>query len=130
MTAAEETLQVDEDADDTEECFIAIETADLSEEQASNLIDYLIDEDGHIDKAQLLAVLESYKRYREYFEEAGGGVNAPAMVLWFELDADNDGVVPFDEFRSGLQAKLGPLSPSDAVLMQTYDKVKVLCQGI
>ena len=43
-----------------------------------------------------------------------------ARQLWGELDVDGDGDVSFDEFKMGMQAKLGPLCPKGKALREIY----------
>ena len=43
-----------------------------------------------------------------------------ARQLWGELDVDGDGDVSFDEFKMGMQAKLGPLCPKGRALREIY----------
>ena len=69
----------------------------------------------------------AHKRYGNMITE---GVSADIVALWRKLDANCDGKVSLDEFKTGVKSQLGKFAPSDDVLAVLYVHITEACKVI
>ena len=65
-------------------------------------------------------LVDMYASFVDHHKSRIEDPDEAAKALWKSLDADGDEDVSFDEFRIGMQEKLGPLCPKGKALFDIY----------